>query len=159
MFDFDNFNNDAYNSHKTRNRTNTLHELYNCAGYALETYNWYRCGIDNVENRMIMRYAHQRNYKAAIYYALKSLLFEFPQYTRVSLEDVYYKRYSPKYYHIIAFRFSPTDYHFKKLGKNGCWYDKRGKTNEYNRTSYYEIFSDKWYHNYDSDIIFLVCPI
>lgn len=111
---------------------------YNCAGYALETFDWYQ--IDKF-------------YEKSPEEAAEQILDDFP-----NLKQIFPKNLAdlPKNKEIIAYRQGEWDFHFVKRYKNNIWYHKRGSSS----ISIFpkkNLFAESWCNGkYDSEIMFFV---
>lgn len=151
---------DPYNKSGVRNIRNTDKEEYNCIGYAFDVYAGMNIG-NWTENSVIMQAARKRDYKTALANSIIALSEEFPEWTYV--ENYTAETYPAKLFKVVAIRFSEEDYHAYKLAKNGCWYNKWGKTKTIQRLPYHRVFDKEWRTGaftlpYDSPIIFFVRP-
>lgn len=151
---------DSYNKSGIRNTRNTSKEEYNCIGYAFDVYAGMNIG-NWTENRIIMRAAKKHDYETALVNSIIALSEELPDWTYV--ENYTAEAYPAKQFKVVAIRFSENDYHAYKLAKNGCWYNKWGKSEIIQRLSYNRVFDKEWKTApfvlpYDSPIIFFVRP-
>ena len=129
------------NLDKTRNQKNTSSRVYNCGGYALNTFNWYRpsddehfdYGMDEMtEEEMTIQT------QKCVDYMLK----QFNGLLRViqgswELEKNEY---------MIAFKIDGggnNDFHFCKRLKNGHWYHKQGQY-PISRIKKKKVFKEEW---------------
>ena len=124
MFFLDYENSDPFNIAKERNTMNTDGEQYNCGGYALGCYSWY-CPFDH----------HVRDFEKNV----NQILEDFPNIRLVdNIQNIMPNEYA------IAFRLSPTDFHFMKQSKNGVWSEKRGSQPEIRVVPKSVVFSEVW---------------
>lgn len=129
---------DKLNSKQTRNSRNTTNIEYNCAGYALGSFNWY-CPI-NDDRRACKQ-------TGDIEMFVNQILQDFPNIRVIKqLSDLNKNEYA------IAFRLADNDFHFIKRNKSGKWFAKMGGSNikQYTKD---EVFSEKWDEKYDSEIV------
>ena len=144
---------DPFNILGLRNIDNTNRCDYNCGGYALETFSWY-CpfkGYSNIDLRT------ERDYKKIERIAVKQMLKEIPGLKRISDKAIRNYNFDIEKYSVIAFRFSDSDFHFYKLGKNFCWYEKRGRNHEIYRHKYNEVWDNwGWHGEYNGKIYFFL---
>ena len=131
MFFRDYENDDPFNIAKERNTMNTDGEKYNCGGYALGCYSWY-CPFDR----------HVRDFEKNVNQILK----DFPNIRLVdNIQNIMPNEYA------VAFRLSPTDFHFMKQSKNGVWSEKRGSQPEIRIVPKSVVFGEVWSpHRYDN---------
>lgn len=123
---------------------NTPREDYNCGGYALGTFTWYRPTNSYRFDFGSIDLAYKKNgIENATQKCVEFMLKEFANTLRViqSIEDLAENEYA------IAFRISGTawnDFHYIKRAKNGCWYQKQGACRKITRVPKEEVFADKW---------------
>ena len=124
-------NDDPFNIAKERNTMNTDREEYNCGGYALGCYSWY-CPFgyqvtDFEEN-------------------VNQILKDFSNVRRIeNSQDLLPDEY------MVAFRLSPSDFHFMKRAKNGTWREKRGSQSEIRIVPKSVVFGEVWSpHRFDN---------
>ena len=151
---------DPYNAKGIRNVYNTDKQDYNCIGYAFDVYAGINIG-DWFENRIIMNDASIYDYETALQMAQFELEKEFPEW--LCVQDYSNEKYPAKKFKVVAIRFSRDDYHAYKLARNGCWYNKWGRTKIIQRLPYKAVFNKEWKTGafcmpYDSPIIFFVRP-
>ena len=132
MFFFHDYeNDDPFNIAKERNTKNTDREEYNCGGYALGCYSWY------------CPFGHQvTNFEENVNQILK----DFPNVRRIeNSQDLLPDEY------MVAFRLSPSDFHFMKRAKNGTWREKRGSQSEIRIVPKSVVFGEVWSpHRFDN---------
>ena len=137
---------------------NTRREDYNCGGYALGTFTWYRPTDTFSFDFGSIDLANKKNgIEKATQKCVDFMLKEFGNALRViqSIEDLEENEYA------IAFRISGTawnDFHYIKRAKNGCWYQKQGALRQITRVSKAEVFSKQWISfpvKYEGQIVLL----
>ena len=138
---------DKYNKKHLRNARNTSNYIFNCGGYALNTYSWYVprddyhkynsgfYGYDDIDEEMSIEDQEREEQKAIL-----QILSEFFD-TRIinNLDELQPDEYA------FAFRIGviSNDFHFIKRANNGHWYEKRGMT-PIHRVSKKYVFSAIW---------------
>lgn len=141
-------NSDLFNVQRKRNINNTEKHLYNCAGYALETFSWYcpneedweywGCLDDWDDMTMLMKTNE----------TIQFMLKDFKGRLRIirSVDEVQENEYA------IAYRVSSDgDFHFMKKMANG-WHHKRGgSAHIYTETEDY-VLNEIWCNRYDGPI-------
>ena len=131
MFSLDYKNSDPFNITKERNTKNADRNEYNCGGYALGCYSWY-CPfgyqVTNFEENV------------------NQILKDFPNVRRIeNSQDLLPDEY------MVAFRLSPSDFHFMKRAKNGTWREKRGSQSEIRIVPKSVVFGEVWSpHRFDN---------
>lgn len=141
---------DPFNRNNTRNRENTEAITYNCAGYALETFNWY---VPIRQDDDVDAYEWgsfdeiERN--AMSFEFVSQILADFDDVRLIpSLDCVRKDEYA------FAFRVGVDDFHFVKRGRNGQWYEKRGSGSIYRMTEE-KVFHSEWEDGRYNGAIFL----
>ena len=131
MFSLDYEDNDPFNIAKERNTKNADRNEYNCGGYALGCYSWY-CPFGY----------HVTNFEENVNQILK----DFPNVRRIeNSQDLLPDEY------MVAFRLSPSDFHFMKRAKNGTWREKRGSQSEIRIVPKSVVFGEVWSpHRFDN---------
>ena len=141
-------NRDLFNNERARNIHNTDTHLYNCAGYALETFSWYcpygnydlfslLCDFDELEEIT----------KMTVSYMLKD--FEGKLRVISSLKELEKNEYA------IAYRVSSDgDFHFMKKARTR-WHHKRGSTPTILTESEDNVFNSIWCDRYDGPIVLM----
>ena len=124
-------NDDPFNIAKERNTMNTDREEYNCGGYALGCYSWY-CPFGYQVTDF------EKN--------VNQILKDFPNVRRIeNSQDLLPDEY------MVAFRLSPSDFHFMKRAKNGTWREKRGSQSEIRIVPKSVVFGEVWSpHRFDN---------
>lgn len=115
---------------------------YNCGGYALETFDWYRplnlsCNMDFETDEEVNEYLEK---------SVDNMLKEFKDLRRI--KDI--KELSKDEY-AIAYRVGKMDFHYMRRGDNGIWYHKVGGMHDLNSVKKEQVFADKWINPYDSN--------
>lgn len=133
----------------------TPRSLYNCGGYALNTYSWYLpadWGYDYFFNS-------KKENEEKIEELSNNMLYDFPDMRRIEkIEELQDDEYA------IAFRITKFDYqddfHFLKRGKNGVWYEKRGKAPQITPFPASQVFAESWHDRYVGKIALFAkkCP-
>ena len=124
------------------NLNNTDKCDYNCGGYALETFDWYRPRIESLRCT--------RKAGATIESCVDFMLEDFPNLRKAeSIDDVKENEY------LIAFRLGEDDFHFLKRAKNHHWYHKRGASYYIDTIKQEQVFSTTWFNKYDGEIALL----
>lgn len=133
--------NDVLNTERVRNIRNTAKSAYNCAGYALETFNWFLPDTD---------YSGSTDDDVNTARCVKSMLKVFKGNLRVItdvselLDDEY----------AIAFRVGNGDFHFMKRAKNGIWYNKLGYLSDIRKLPANEVLNSDW-NLYNGPVVLL----
>ena len=124
MFFLDYENDDPFNIAKERNTKNADRSEYNCGGYALGCYSWY------------CPFSYQvTSFKENVNQILK----DFPNVRRIeNSQDLLPDEY------MVAFRLSPSDFHFMKRAKNGIWREKRGSQSKIRIVPKSVVFGEVW---------------
>ena len=133
---------DAFNSLKKRNIKNTEKQVYNCGGYALESFSWY---IPSFGREPV-----HRAEKATLEGCVETMLKEFPNLRVIqSLDELKDNEYA------IAFRMSDHDFHYVKRASNGHWYHKMGSSHYIRTMAQKVVFSESWGYGYDGEIVLM----
>lgn len=119
---------------------NEFRGMYNCGGYALNTFDWY-CP------RGIVFFA--RSDDSAVQHYANSMIKEFDGKLRI-IQDV--KELMDDEY-AVAFRTREGDFHFCKRDDSGNWRHKRGGTPKLHRITKERLFSEEWPGGYHSQIV------
>ena len=136
---------DPFNKAKRRNRNNTPTYEYNCGGYALGTYSWY-CPCDREEvDYVLYVYRTKKQEEKILLHCVEVMLREIEGLRKIeTLSEVKPDEYA------IAFKLGKTwnDFHYRRRGKNGVWYEKCGSNGEIRVVSKEEVLADDWgsYH-------------
>lgn len=126
---------------------NTPKQAYNCGGYALQNYGWY-CPYssedrEKLENVFFWEELGETEEELFVQYMLNTI----PSLRSITdISELSENEYA------IAFRISCDDFHFVKRAKNGCWYEKMGRSIYINRMTKEEVFSDCWHDRYDGEL-------
>lgn len=141
---------DAFNKEKTRNIHNTYPYEYNCGGYALETFSWYRPCYAEEEHVVIwgddkngLDYDEETEITEM---AITVMLKEFNDLRIINnLKELCENEYA------IAFRIGCgcNDFHFMKRHRNGHWSEKCGGRNIHPVLKK-DVFAKQWYNGYDT---------
>jgi len=135
---------DELNNEKIRNVRNTNKSLYNCGGYALDTFNWFMPYDENIFD------SKKRHQQEMVDYMLN--LFSDKLRLINSLDEI------GKNENAIAFRCGNNDFHFMIRKDNKIWYHKRGSFSKIERISKEDVFNDGWKSNglnYDGKLYLL----
>lgn len=141
-------NSDLFNVQRKRNINNTKRYLYNCAGYALETFSWY---CPNEENWGYWGYDEDLSDAemfAKTFETVQFMLKDFKGRLRLigSVDEVQENEYA------IAYRVSSdSDFHFMKKMANG-WHHKRGGSPSIYVESEDYVLNEIWCNRYDGPI-------
>ena len=152
-----NFFDDKFNQNNKRNRNNTPNREYNCGGWALNIFSWYRpttnpffCKWGKVE---CYTDGDQKLSTTEMFnITLKSvdcMLHEFKDLRVISnLNELKSNEYA------IAFRIGSlvNDFHFCKRSKNGHWTHKMGGS-QIRPISKQEVFADNWFGEYCGHLV------
>lgn len=129
------------NLDKKRNRKNVSQRVYNCGGYALNTFNWYRPSddedFDYGEFEMDEEEMTIQTQKCVDY-----MIKQFNGLLRVVKGTWELKENE----YMIAFKIDgngANDFHYCKRAKNGHWYHKMGQY-PIMRIKKEKVFKDKW---------------
>ena len=137
---------------------NTPKDVYNCGGYALNLFKWYIPTNSWEDYDDIEQLLADEDYETATTVAVEYMCKELG-YTFISSDKVFNHTIDYKKYEIVAFRYEMmgeySDFHYMKIGKNGNWYEKRGRNPKIYRHEYYYVFRT-WAHRYDGPIAFLI---
>lgn len=137
------------NLHKVYSINNTPPSpLYNCGGYALNTFSWY-CPYNKgtAWSALAEYYGIEQLLDLTINYMIE----EFGNNLRV-INDI--KELKENEY-AIAYRASEYDFHYVKRASNGNWFHKRGGSGHIDRMKKEEVFSNCWVGEYDSRVCLL----
>lgn len=141
-------NSDLFNIQRKRNIGNTKRHLYNCAGYALETFSWY---CPNEEDWGYWGYDEDLSDAemfAKTFETVQFMLKDFKGHLRLigSVDEVQENEYA------IAYRVSSDgDFHFMKKMANG-WHHKRGNTDRIYVEPEDYVLKEVWCDRYDGPI-------
>ena len=141
-------NSDLFNVQRKRNISNTEKYLYNCAGYALETFSWYCPNEKDNDDWGILDDLSDAEMFAKTFETVNFMLKDFKGRLRLigSVDEIQENEYA------IAYRVSrDDDFHFMKKMADG-WHHKRGGTaNIYIETEDY-VLNEIWCDRYDGPI-------
>ena len=129
------------NEESKKMKRTIYHGDYNCGGYALNTFDWYR----PYENEFEEYFATDRK---GMQRYVDHMLEEFSGSLRVinSLKELRENEYA------IAFRTRKTDFHYCKRAKSGHWTHKPGWA-PIRKILKAEVFGKEWPRGYNSPII------
>lgn len=122
---------DKFNK-SNRTRKNTNYRIFNCAGYALDMYNFFQ--------------PFESGYDFDCHHKLTNLI----EGTKYIVENVPNTRViretkdAEKDEIVIAFRTGEYDFHFMKRGLNHQWYQKMGARQAINKVDKKDVFAEKW---------------
>jgi hypothetical protein len=133
---------DEYNSLRKRNVRNTEKRVYNCGGYALESFSWY---IPELNGHRVCRADG-----TTVDDCVQAMMIDFPNLRRIqTLDELKENEYA------VAFRLSDYDFHYIKRARNGHWFHKRGRSNYIDTMKEEIVFSESWCNGYDGEIALL----
>ena len=141
-------NSDLFNIQRKRNISNTERYLYNCAGYALETFSWY-CPYDDYDPFSFLRDSDELEEITKL--TVSHMLKDFEGKLRVisSLKELRKDEYA------IAYRISSDgDFHFMKKARTR-WHHKRGSTLTILTESEDNVLNSIWCDRYDGPIVLM----
>lgn len=141
---------DPFNEGKKRSVKNTYKDLYNCAGYALGLFCWY-CPYDDVPSQWHAESFAQKDIDAWASTMVEYMLKDLANKIRLINAPCDIKKGE----HLVAFRASAWDFHFRKLAHNGQWYEKRGCYPAIERAPAYTLDEEIWKGGYSSKIFLL----
>jgi hypothetical protein len=146
---------DAFNQFGTRSRQNVERWQFNCAGYAMNTYNWL-CPYDTEEDseRLFDDWYGSMSSNEKLEETVEWMLERIPDLRRVNgvddLEDDEY---------LIAYKCGHSDFHYCKRLPNGQWWHKPG-SGRTRRIAEHKVYARTWSDGkYDSDTVFLAKKI
>ena len=143
-------NSDLFNFQHKRNFSNTERYLYNCAGYALETFSWY-CPNEKDNGYWDLDYLSNAEMFVKTFKTVQFMLKDFKGRLRLigSVSEVQENEYA------IAYRVSSDgDFHFMKKMTNG-WHHKRGNTDHIYVESEDYVLNEIWCDRYDGPIVLM----
>ena len=144
-------NSDLFNVQRKRNIGNTKRYLYNCAGYALETFSWYCPNEKDNDDWGILDDLSDAEMFAKTFETVQFMLKDFKGHLRLigSIDEVQENEYA------IAYRVSSdSDFHFMKKMANG-WHHKRGGTDRIYIESEDYVLNEIWCNRYDGPIVLM----
>lgn len=144
-------NSDLFNVQRKRNIKNTCKALYNCAGYALETFSWYCPNGKNDRYWCFLDDLSDTEMFAKTFETVNFMLKDFKGRLRLigSVDEVRENEYA------IAYRVSSDgDFHFMKKMANG-WHHKRGNTDRIYIESEDYVLKKIWCDRYDGPIVLM----
>jgi hypothetical protein len=113
------------NLDKKRNKKNVSHRVYNCGGYALNTYNWYR-PAENIDFDYGKEEMTEEEMAIQTQKCVDFMIKQFGGLLRVIQGS--WELQKDEY--MIAFKIDGggnDDFHYCKRLKNGHWYHKQGQ--------------------------------
>lgn len=134
---------------------------YNCGGYALGTFTWYRPYPQELSDKFfhvdtIIDQVFNGDMSAFVCYCVDYMLADFAGRLRMiqSEEEKQENEY------VIAFRVAPNDFHYMKKGHNNVWYEKMGSSYYINSVKATDVFAEAWHEcrydgGYNSEIVLL----
>ena len=145
-------NSDLFNVQHKRNIGNTKRYLYNCAGYALETFSWY-CPNEKDDDKYwgFWDYLSDAEMLVKTFETAQFMLRDFKERLRLigSVSEVQENEYA------IAYRLSRDgDFHFMKKMANG-WHHKRGNTDRIYVESEDYVLKEVWCDRYNGPIVLM----
>lgn len=142
-------NNDPFNENNFRNVDNTSKFLYNCAGFALETFSWYLPIEVEWYCSIIVHHLTPKAIKKRTRKAVFQMLLDFPDMRIIhSLNELESEEYA------IAFRFAPNrDFHYMKRIEENHWVHKMGSSSYIHEVKDCDVFSKEWCGKYTGPII------
>ena len=142
-------NDDPFNENNFRNVDNTSKFLYNCAGFALETFSWYLPIEPEWYQSINLHYLTPKAIKKRTRKAVLQMLLDFPDMRIIhSLNELESEEYA------IAFRFAPDrDFHYMKRIEENHWVHKRGSSSYIREVEDCDVFSKEWCGKYTGPII------
>lgn len=144
-------NSDLFNVQRKRNISNTERRLYNCAGYALETFSWYCPNKEGLEYWGYEENLSDVEMFAKTFETVNFMLKDFEGRLRVisSLKELEKNEYA------IAYRISSDgDFHFMKKARTR-WHHKRGSTPTILTELEDNVFNNIWCDRYDGPIVLM----
>lgn len=141
-------NSDLFNVQRKRNINNTERHLYNCAGYALETFSWYCPNEEDWEYWGYEGDLSSARMFAKTFETVQFMLKDFKGRLRLigSVDEVQENEYA------IAYRISSDDdFHFMKKMANG-WHHKRGNSPSIYIESEDYVLNEIWCDRYNGPI-------
>ena len=142
-------NRDLFNNERARNIHNTDTHLYNCAGYALDTFSWYQ-PYDNFDVYDSL-FSDSNTLESITQQTVSYMLKDFGGKLRVisSLEELRKDEYA------IAYRVSSDgDFHFMRKARTR-WHHKRGSTPTILTESEDNVLNSIWCYRYDGPIVLM----
>lgn len=142
-------NSDLFNVQRKRDISNTEKRLYNCAGYALETFSWYQ-PYDNLDVHDSL-FSDSNTLESITQQTVSCMLKDFEGRLRVisSLKELEKNEYA------IAYRVSSDgDFHFMKKARTR-WHHKRGSMPTILIESEDNVLNSIWCDRYDGPIVLM----
>lgn len=132
---------DYLNLKDERNKDNTYPGSYNCGGFALKTYSWYRPydrfnhGWADISNESLEEY-------------VEHMLKEIPYLRRLNTE-----RDAREDEEIVLFRVGSGDFHFLRKVSRNEYHHKVGARSYIEKMTQDEAYDEYWKGRYDSEIV------
>ena len=154
-----NYFDDRFNEKNTRNKDNTAHWNYNCGGWALNTFSWYKptqcasfCNWGTFEFRSDFSAIEVMSVRKMLSITKKSvdcMLKEFKDLRVIkNLKELKTNEYA------IAFRIGRyiNDFHYCKRAKNGHWTHKMGG-GLIRPILKRQVLADNWFEKYYGNLV------
>lgn len=128
---------------------------YNCAGYALNTFNWY----NPMTEEMWQRAEASRDFLASLFVNPISFIEEMENMIEILLKDFSDLRRikdvseCSENEYVIAMRCAEDDFHFMKRDKRGCWWEKMGRCGIRKVKKENVFTTGLWNWRYSSEIV------
>ena len=151
------YSNDLYNK-ENRNESTAWTDEYNCAGYALGTFNWL-LPYDE-EDREIVK-ENDFHYNGTLDDLVSTKVYTVENFTKYLLKTfnnlrvIEYPSQAKDNEEVIGMRidYNDLDFHFIKRKLNKKWYHKIGGC-EITRFNEENVFKPLWCNRYNSEIVF-----
>ncbi len=139
------YNDDLFNLNHNRTIKNTPRSMFNCGGYALNTFSWYQPG----EDCNMWYYYDSSNMEDYTDYCIDVMLEDFDDLRVINdLSEIRSNEYA------IAFRLSSNgDFHYIKRDKTHHWRHKRGCCATIMTMTEYEVLNTFWCGIYDGPLV------
>jgi hypothetical protein len=151
------FSDDKLNKRNKRNRNNTPNTEYNCAGWALNCFSWYKPTIkDNVARWGVTDFPDETDRRMSdsemFNLTLKSVECMLRDFEDLRLINNIKELEEDEY--AIAFRIGSlvNDFHYCKRSKNGHWTHKMGASG-IRPIAKKEVFADYWLDEYCGHLV------
>lgn len=135
---------DPFNKLGHRNIGNTPRRDFNCGGYALGTFNWYKPVLEENEDEEDLMFDSEIDVYERTQRCVNAMLMEFAGVLRVinDVSELMTDEYA------IAFRLQDgdgwDDFHYMKRASNGVWYQKCGGYPTIFRATKHEALYEEW---------------
>ena len=145
---------DKLNRNENRNKENTALREYNCGGWALNTFSWYRPTLDCFFEHWGVDWGKRMSDKEMFDITLLSvnaMLREFEDLRVIrNLNELKEDEYA------LAFRIGQdlNDFHYCKRSRNGHWTHKMGGT-KIQPIAKKDVFSESWCNGYCGHIVLM----